>query len=122
MSEPRVFSPLGEHCLAEAWGLSEASLREPTWLTERFAELLRAAGFTVLHEHVERFPEPGGGFTALFVLSESHASAHSYPEHGYLALDLFSCGPRPTRAVIEALLQELSPSRSSLQIIVRGQS
>jgi S-adenosylmethionine decarboxylase proenzyme len=116
------FSPLGEHCLAEAWGVSEVRLRDASWFTERLAGLLKEGGFTVLSGHLERFPGPGAGFTVLFVLSESHASAHTYPEHGYVALDLFSCGARSTRPVMEALLRELEPSSASVEVILRGRA
>lgn len=32
---------------------------------------------------------PGGGFTAVICLSESHISLHSWPEHGLVNLDIY---------------------------------
>lgn len=49
-----------------------------------------ASGATILSYHVEKFE--GGGVTASFLLSESHASIHTYPEHGGCFIDLFTCG------------------------------
>ena len=34
---------------------------------------------------------PGGGRTALLLLSASHASIHTWPEHRYVSVDLYSC-------------------------------
>lgn len=36
----------------------------------------------------------GGGQweTLVYVLSESHLAIHTYPEHGFIAIDLFTCG------------------------------
>lgn len=49
-----------------------------------------ASGATVLSHSFYKF-EPGG-LTAIFMLSESHASIHIYPEHGSCFVDLFTCG------------------------------
>ena len=35
-----------------------------------------------------------GGVTALYMLSESHLTLHTFPEHGYFALNLYHCGDR----------------------------
>ncbi len=32
------------------------------------------------------------GVTALVLLAESHISIHTWPENGYLAVDVFTCG------------------------------
>ena len=39
-----------------------------------------------------KFPGYNSGVTGVFILSESHAAFHSYPEYRYLAVDIFSCG------------------------------
>ena len=31
------------------------------------------------------------GVTALVMISESHLSVHTWPEHGYAAMDIFTC-------------------------------
>lgn len=33
------------------------------------------------------------GATIIYLLSESHLSAHTYPEHNYIAIDLYCCNP-----------------------------
>jgi S-adenosylmethionine decarboxylase len=40
------------------------------------------------------FPDTGG-MTAMLLLAESHLTLHTWPEHGYLALNLYCCRPRP---------------------------
>ena len=45
------------------------------------------------------------------MLSESHISIHTWPEHGYAALDVFMCGAaRPERA-LDSLRAALAPAR-----------
>ena len=31
------------------------------------------------------------GVTAIVMISESHLSVHTWPEHGYAAMDIFTC-------------------------------
>ena len=45
--------------------------------------------FTVLHRIQHRFSPHG--ITILYMLSESHISIHTFPEHKYLALDIYTC-------------------------------
>ena len=33
------------------------------------------------------------GVTAIVLIAESHLSVHTWPEHGYAALDIFTCSP-----------------------------
>jgi S-adenosylmethionine decarboxylase len=61
------------------------------------------------------------GVTALGLLSESHISIHTWPEHGYAAADVFTCGDRanPQRAC-NYLLKAFEATRHSLTKLVRG--
>ncbi len=70
--------------------------------------------------HVSRRFDPQG-VTALAVLAESHISIHTWPEFGYAAVDVFTCGTRalPQRAC-EHLIKVLKPGRHRLQRIERG--
>ena len=50
-----------------------------------------AAGATCLKIEGHKFGD-GQGVTAFAMLAESHISVHSWPEHGFLAIDIFMCG------------------------------
>jgi len=52
-------------------------------------KLSSIAGLTLVSEVEHKFP--GGGATGIGLLSQSHASYHTWPEKGYVAFDLFSC-------------------------------
>jgi S-adenosylmethionine decarboxylase len=55
------------------------------------------------------------GVTGLALLAESHISIHTWPESGYAAVDVFTCGDHtmPERAC-EVLWQELNASKHKL--------
>lgn len=62
---------------------------DPNTLKTRFGLLLGGAGFNIV-SFVEHHFKPQG-YTALWLLSESHFAIHTFPEHGRAYLELSSC-------------------------------
>ena len=118
--ESQVFAPSGVHCLCELLEVSSTLLRDESTIMSALTQCVSAAGLTILSQTSHRFPEPGGGFTGVLLLAESHASVHTYPEHRYAALDLFTCGAHDPAPIIEALCRELSVTHYTLRSIARG--
>ena len=79
-----------------------------------------AAGATLLHIHLHHF-EPNGGISGVAVLAESHISIHSWPEHGYAALDIFMCGNANPDACVPVLRAAFSPKKIAVSELMRGQ-
>lgn len=65
---------------------------------------LDKAGATVLG--TQRHDFDPHGTSVLVALSESHASIHTWPEHGFAAVDYFSCAPDPGALAFRAALAE----------------
>ncbi|MGI8814438.1 MAG: adenosylmethionine decarboxylase [Pseudonocardia sp.] len=80
----------GRHVLAELTGVDPDWLDDETMVRAALVWALAEAGATVLRTVAHRF-EPRG-LTVVAVLSESHASVHTWPEHGSAFLDVFTCG------------------------------
>ncbi|KFD25636.1 adenosylmethionine decarboxylase [Sphingobium yanoikuyae] len=108
----------GRHLLADLYGcpvLDDVAL---------FETALRAAadsaGATVIGLHLHHFGE-GQGVTGVALLAESHMSIHSWPEHGYAAVDIFLCGARhDPAAALDAFCRHLAPTRISQNLVRRG--
>lgn len=81
----------GAHLLLAYEGC-EADLSDLAFLESVLREGTAAAGAEVRGVARVAF-EPQGASIAL-LLSESHASVHTYPEHGLAYLDIFTCGAR----------------------------
>ena len=61
------------------------------------------------------------GVSGVVVIAESHVAIHTWPEHGFAAVDIFSCSPSLDVASIRAALEEgLRPNRVNAQTIERG--
>lgn len=81
---------IGRHCIYELQGGNPLLLDDEDFITTALKKAAKAAGATLLNLVVHKF-EPQG-VTALALLAESHISIHSWPEHGYAAIDAFTCG------------------------------
>jgi S-adenosylmethionine decarboxylase len=71
--------------------LSGTIITDATDLEERMVRVARDCNLTVVSKAFHQF-EPQGT-TGVLVLSESHFSAHTYPEHGLVYVDVFCCSP-----------------------------
>lgn len=66
---------------------------EPQKLDDMFRQLLVDCGFSIMDE-VEHHFQPYG-YTALFLLGESHFAIHTFPEHNKTYIELSSCVKKP---------------------------
>ena len=80
---------LGEHFICDLSDCDRDLLLDPERSRELFTQAVREAGLTIVSEGFYKFSPHG--FTCFLLLAESHASLHSWPEHGYCAIDLFTC-------------------------------
>lgn len=109
----------GQHVLAELEGVEAELLDDEQFLRDALHGALSRSDATVCEMIAKRF-EPQG-VTVLALLSESHASLHTYPEDGSIFIDVFTCGhqAQPERAV-QLLAEALRPASVNTQTIQRG--
>ena len=73
------------------------------------ARAAERAGATVVSQMRYKFgSDSPPGFTAIVMLDESHCSAHTYADHGLIAMDIFTCGKTEPREVLRYILEELN--------------
>lgn len=111
-------SVVGRHLLAELEGCS-AAIDDREAVERAMEEAVAASGATLLHLRVHPF-EPQG-ITALALLSESHLALHTWPERGYAAADLFTCGDHVVGERAIAVLEDaFCAARVTLRVVERG--
>jgi S-adenosylmethionine decarboxylase proenzyme len=61
------------------------------------------------------------GVSGVVVIAESHVTIHTWPEHGYAAVDIFSCSRKLRHAVVrETLRRSLGAQSVTAQRLSRG--
>jgi S-adenosylmethionine decarboxylase len=104
--------------LVDLW-LDEGSVLEtvePLW--GRLCAAAEAAGATILHRHAHAF-QPAG-MSGYLLLAESHVSIHTWPEAGYAAIDILSCGALDPAEVVRRFVADLRVSRCRTELRPRG--
>jgi S-adenosylmethionine decarboxylase len=107
----------GDHLLLAYEGCA-VDLQDEELLDAAMREGIAASGATILSRASTRF-EPQG-LSIVFLLAESHASVHSYPEHRSAFLDIFTCGTTCDPARFdEVMRRHLRPTRAVANLVRR---
>ena len=77
------------------------------------------ANMTLLNTSWHSFNDKGA-FTVLYLLSESHLSIHTWPEHKYIALDVFTCGNANTQLLVNNIREYFEPKKITVHQLNRG--
>lgn len=81
---------LGRHILVEFNQCSPEALNDVILIEKGMVEAAREAGATVINSTFHHFSP--FGVSGVVVIQESHLAIHTWPEYGYAAVDLFTCG------------------------------
>lgn len=82
----------GKHCILELYRANSEKLNDESFIRDALAEAARVSNATLLD--IRTHPFTPQGVTGFALLAESHISIHTWPEHGYAAVDVFTCGDR----------------------------
>ena len=85
--QPRA---LGTHLLLEMNECDPMLLDDMAMVKEVLLAAAEEAGATVVGEVFHKFSPVG--VTGIVCIAESHISIHTWPEHRYAAVDIFTCG------------------------------
>ncbi|MES2964106.1 MAG: adenosylmethionine decarboxylase [Bdellovibrionota bacterium] len=110
---------LGEHRIVDYEGCTFEVLDDLDTIRDMFTKALEASGATVIEVVMHKFSPQG--VTGIAAIAESHVSIHTWPELGFAAIDVFSCG---TSMNLDALLSHfeatLRPTNVKTEILFRG--
>ena len=109
---------LGRHVLLELYDCDPELLKFPPESERILLEAAAAMGATVMGSHFHAFPTHG--VSGVVIIAESHLTVHTWPEHGYAAVDVFSCGNLNLAAGTAALAAAYRAGRVSSVEVQRG--
>lgn len=110
---------IGRHLAVDMYGCSFDILNNLDFIKTAMLAAVKDADMKLLDLSYHKF-EPQG-LTAIALLGQSHMSIHTYPELGYAAVDVFTCGDlsRPDKA-LSVLKRYLKPEKTKTTNIMRG--
>ena len=81
---------IGRHCILELYECDHVRLNDEAFVRTTITSSAKVAGATLMNLVTHSFKPQG--VTGLALLAESHISIHTWPEIGYAAIDVFTCG------------------------------
>ena len=110
---------LGKHLLLELQDCNREVLNDLDFLRSTMLAAATECGATVLGESFHYFSPQG--VSGVVIIAESHLSIHTWPEYGYAAADIFTCGDtvQPEKAA-QRVIKELNAGSHSVLEIQRG--
>ncbi len=110
---------LGRHILVELHDCDREALNDLDFIREAMLKAAIDCGAVVLGESFHRFSPQG--VSGVVVIAESHISIHTWPEHGYAAADVFTCGTSVNPEIAaNVLIEKLKSKNHTLTEIKRG--
>ncbi|MBZ4645582.1 MAG: S-adenosylmethionine decarboxylase [Petroclostridium sp.] len=80
------------HCIMELWECNNEFLDNRELVERVMVEAALEAGAEVREVAFHKFAPQG--VSGVVIISESHLAIHTFPEHGYASIDVFTCGER----------------------------
>ena len=110
---------LGRHLLVELNDCNREVLNDLDLLRDAMLTAAIKCGAVILGDSFHRFSPQG--VSGVVVIAESHLSVHTWPEYGYAAVDVFTCGTTVNpQTAAEVLIEKLGSKNHSLTEIPRG--
>lgn len=111
---------VGMEWLVDAHGCRAEALRDLATVRALLEKVLLRLELRVVGESQWHAFPGAGGVTGLYLLTESHLSIHTYPEHGLATLNLYCCRPKSEFPWEEELARALGAERVVVRSVQRG--
>ncbi len=110
---------LGRQLLVELSGCHGGILDSISLVERCLVEAVKEARATVVQTVFHRFSPYG--VSGVVVISESHVAIHTWPEHGYAAVDIFTCSEQiDPYSIMESLAKKLGAREHKATLVNRG--
>lgn len=110
---------LGQHVLAEFFECDPNILNNVNMVEKLMVEAALECGATIVQKCFHMFNPYG--VSGVVIIAESHLAIHTWPELGYAAVDLFTCGDKCDPKVSYEYLKKMFNSKSaSYEELKRG--
>ena len=109
----------GRHVIADLSGCDSKIISDVSFIKAIMEEGVIRAGATIINSCFHLFSP--SGVSGIILLSESHASTHTWPDKGYVSLDIYTCGSQVfPQIAIDYIAEKLKASFCHITSMERG--
>ncbi len=110
---------VGVQIIADLYGIDEDLISESGKLYDIIENAVKVGKLTKISSDYYQF-QPRG-VSGIVLLAESHLSFHTWPEHGLVTLDIYTCGdPENADAAFNYIVSALAPTSVEYKKLSRG--
>ncbi len=112
---------VGFQILADLYGVDPDLISKVDSLYPVIEDAVRAGSLTKISSDYYQFQPQGA--SGVVLLAESHLSFHTWPEHGLVTLDIYTCGdPKGAEVAFDYIVDQLRPDTMDCKRLRRGTS
>lgn len=110
---------VGMHIVADLYGVDPEMISEASTLYPVIEGAVKFGNLTKISSDYYQFQPKGA--SGIVLLAESHLSFHTWPEHGLVTLDIYTCGdPSGAEKAYRYILERLRPKMVECRRMLRG--
>jgi S-adenosylmethionine decarboxylase proenzyme len=108
----------GDHYIVEFVGCSPEKMKRVKDVKAIFLKAARKSKANILKSYFHQYKPYG--VTGIILIAESHFSFHTWPEDGYIAFDVMTCGKMYPRRAIEDIKKVFQAKKVITTVLKRG--
>jgi len=110
---------LGNHLIIELYDCNRELINDAKGVENSLINAVKISGANIVQSVIHQFNPHG--ISGVIVIEESHFSVHTWPEYGYCALDIFTCGEEiDYYSALQYLKKEFQAKNLSVTEMKRG--
>lgn len=110
---------MGRHTFLDLYECDQEKLNEINNLEETMLQAAKLANATIIKSHFHKFSPQG--ISGSVIIAESHFNIHTWPEYGYAAVDLFTCGEGlDEKTAVNFLIDHFESKKHEVKTVMRG--
>lgn len=110
---------VGFHILADLYGIDENLISTVDDIYPIVEKAVVDGGLTKISSDYHQFDPVGA--SGIVLLAESHLSFHTWPEHGLVTMDIYTCGnPLSAERALDSAVEQLKPQFMECRRVQRG--
>ncbi len=112
------------HLVIDGYGGNVAKMKDAEFIRDFLDSYPDAIGMTKItapHVYTYRGPQPEDwGVSGFVIIAESHISVHTFPDRGYINIDVFSCREFDTARALQEIKERFELEQTKSWTLERG--